>query len=110
LVNDDAEEMQASDDVAARWFNAVIPIVVTLGVVLWLIIHTGKSSFAAEFPEKTPDMRDIFGWADSSFALQYGALAGCWWQRPWQLCSDCCRAVKLWLRLVKELAWYCRPL
>ncbi len=76
LVNDDAEEMQASDDVAARWFNAVIPIVVTLGVVLWLIIHTGKSSFAAEFPEKTPDMRDIFGWADSSFALQYGALAG----------------------------------
>ncbi|MEM7311753.1 MAG: Na+/H+ antiporter NhaC family protein, partial [Planctomycetota bacterium] len=76
LVDDDAGEMQASDDVAARWFNAVIPILVTLGIVLWLIIRTGKDAFAADNPDTIPDLRDIFGWADSSFALQYGALAG----------------------------------
>ncbi len=64
------------EETPTRWYNAVIPILVTLGVVLALIIQTGKASFLAKFPDVQPTMRDIFGAADSSFALQYGALAG----------------------------------
>ncbi|QDS98255.1 Na+/H+ antiporter NhaC family protein [Adhaeretor mobilis] len=63
-------------DVPARWFNAVLPIFATLGVVVWLMYSTGlqnlKSSGAVEpFP-----LRNILGAASSSLSLQYGALVG----------------------------------
>jgi len=65
----------AGRDVPARWYNAVLPIVVTLGVVVWLLYTTGRSSLeVAGVPD--PSLRDILGSAKSSFALQYGALVG----------------------------------
>ena len=70
------EENEPDEDVSARWFNAVLPIVVTVGLVLYLIIDTGRSSILADDPTATPNLREMFGSADSSFALHYGALAG----------------------------------
>lgn len=65
----------AGRDAPARWYNAVLPIVVTLGVVVWLLYTTGRSSLeVAGVPD--PSLRDILGSAKSSFALQYGALVG----------------------------------
>ncbi len=64
------------DDMPARWFNAVLPIVVTLGMVIWLLVATGKEKLANVSSDVAPTLRDILGAADSSFALQYGALVG----------------------------------
>ncbi len=65
-----------SRDMPARWYNAVLPIVVTLGVVVWLLYSTGLESLAVAAGEPPPKLRDILGAADSSFSLQYGALVG----------------------------------
>ena len=66
-----------------RWFNAVIPIVVILAVVIWLILSTGRAASIAEAgPDALRDtlsweqIRQIVGKGDSSLALQYGALSG----------------------------------
>jgi Na+/H+ antiporter NhaC len=59
-----------------RWFNAVIPIGVTLTLVVSIIYQSGYAALAAD-PEHTDfGLRAIFGAANSSIALQYGALAG----------------------------------
>jgi Na+/H+ antiporter NhaC len=63
-----------SERMPARWINAAIPISVTVGVVVWLIIVTGRKALAAS--DAQVGLRDIFGAADSSLALQYGALSG----------------------------------
>lgn len=57
----------------SHWTNAVIPLVTTLGVVLWLIFATGNANLAAD---TEPTLRNVFGSADSSLSLMYGALAG----------------------------------
>ncbi|MEZ6116665.1 MAG: Na+/H+ antiporter NhaC family protein [Pirellulaceae bacterium] len=58
----------------SAWWNAVLPIVVTLVVVVWLIYKTGADAMGAELADAK--MRDIVGNGDSSLALQYGALWG----------------------------------
>ncbi len=55
----------------ARWYNAVIPIAVTLIVVVWLLYKSGSQLVGREAM-----LRDIFGAADSSMALMYGSLVG----------------------------------
>jgi len=71
LVADEA----GTDGVPARWYNAVVPIVCTLGTVMWLLYHTGQQSLAAA-GALPPTFREILGAADANFALQYGALVG----------------------------------
>jgi len=58
----------------ARWYNAVLPIALTLGVVMVLLYVTGMQALPAD--AVNPALRDILGGAKSSLALQYGALAG----------------------------------
>lgn len=81
------ESYKSSDDPAAlldevsremptRWYNAVLPIVVTLGVVMWLLYSTGLEVLSVTRPDIDPELRDILGAAKSSLSLQYGALAG----------------------------------
>jgi len=60
----------------ARWFNAVLPIAITLGVVMILLYVTGKQNYVPTDPTVEPSVRDILGSAASSLALQYGSLAG----------------------------------
>lgn len=70
-TEDSESEQESADGQPARWYNAVIPIVVTLAVVVWLIYQTGSESAGQDAA-----LRDIVGSADSSLALMYGALAG----------------------------------
>ncbi len=67
---------EVSRELPARWYNAVLPIVVTLGVVMWLLYSTGRQSLSVAVADPTLELRDILGAADSSLSLQYGALAG----------------------------------
>ncbi len=60
----------------AHWAHAIVPIVVTLGVVMALLYTTGKQAMLEEMPEGGFGLREILGAAASSFSLQYGALAG----------------------------------
>lgn len=57
----------------ARWYNAVLPIVATLGIVMMLLYVTGKQGLDSE---AEPTLRNILGSAQSSLSLQYGALVG----------------------------------
>lgn len=63
-------------DTPARWYNAVLPILVTLGVVMCLLYTTGLNELRANEPETTRSLRNILGAAKSSYSLQYGALVG----------------------------------
>ena len=65
-----------SQGVPARWYNAVLPIVVTLGVVMALMYKTGLEGLRAADPDAPENLRNILGSARSSFSLQYGALVG----------------------------------
>jgi Na+/H+ antiporter NhaC len=61
-------------DTPARWYNAIIPIAVTVSMVVLLIILNGRQNFD---PSSTTNWWiQVFGSADPAIALQYGALAG----------------------------------
>ncbi len=64
------------EGIPARWFNAVLPIATTLLVVMALLYSTGLRALALAPGDPMPKLRDILGAADSSLALQYGALVG----------------------------------
>ncbi|NNE00125.1 MAG: hypothetical protein HKN47_22625 [Pirellulaceae bacterium] len=81
-------EYAAIDPHRARWYNAAVPILITLAVVIWLLYITGRASLLADGVTDGAGLQDIIGAADSSLALQYGSLAGliaagmlCWTQR-----------------------------
>ena len=57
------------------WWNAVIPIFVTVAAVLILLYETGSAA-ASTAEQPTPSWMDIFGSADSYFSLLWGAFAG----------------------------------
>ncbi|QDT13860.1 Na+/H+ antiporter NhaC family protein [Planctomycetes bacterium K23_9] len=75
-LDDDVAEGDKIDPDKARWYNAAIPIGVTLAIVMWLLYTTGKQSLGADLAAGDLGLRDILGAADSSLSLQYGALAG----------------------------------
>ena len=60
----------------ARWLNAVIPIAATVASVLWFLIHTGRTALAANETLAEASLWQIFGEANSYFALQWGSFAG----------------------------------
>lgn len=57
-------------------YNAILPILVTLGIVVWQIVQTGWDAIGTG--ARGDDLRiwDIVGAGDSTLALQYGALIG----------------------------------
>ncbi len=70
-AEDESLREYTASDQPARWYNAVVPIAVTLIVVVWLIYRSGKQSTGDD-----ASLRDIVGAADSSMALMYGSLLG----------------------------------
>ena len=75
----------------ARWYNAVLPIGLTVAVVVWLMIATGISNLpkqpgesmrfgdiceVADLSQTLQFLGEVLSASDSSLALQYGALAG----------------------------------
>jgi len=84
---------------APRWHNAVLPILVVIGVTGWLLVATGRQAIQAEAEqaasesamaesaepgpdspahreENEPGWLDYFARGDSYLALLYGSLAG----------------------------------
>lgn len=62
-----------------HWSNAVIPLAAMLAVIVWLLWTTGVASLGPAYDPQAPlltKLRDVFGAASSSLALQYGALVG----------------------------------
>jgi Na+/H+ antiporter NhaC len=72
------EDGQAKEDHKHRWYNAVIPVIVTIVVTIWLLIVTGsretETALAESFSWQT--LVNVFGNGDSYLALVYGSLAG----------------------------------
>ena len=74
------------DDPAGRtsaWYHAVIPIGVTLGLVVYFLVRTGADALRASGVNPwgggrsgLVELREVIGAADSTVALQYGALVG----------------------------------
>ena len=55
------------------WWNAVLPITVTVSAVLWLLYQNGLQTFTAD---ENPSLWQIFGNANSYVALLWGSLTG----------------------------------
>jgi Na+/H+ antiporter NhaC len=68
----DESAAASAEQMPARWYNAVLPIAVTLMVVMWLLYRSGKAAVG----EPEASLQQIVGSADSSMALMYGALVG----------------------------------
>lgn len=60
-----------------RWYNALLPIGVTLGVTIWLLIRTGANRAEADSSAiGWQRVIEMFGQGDSYLSLVYGSLAG----------------------------------
>ena len=59
-----------AEETPSRWFNAVIPIFVTVGAVIYFLYTSGSASTDSD------KLMDIFGEADSYSSLLWGALWG----------------------------------
>ena len=70
------ESSEAEATRSARWYNGVLPIAVTLGTVMVLLVVTGRQALVAAGVDSDAPLRDILGGAASSFSLFYGSLAG----------------------------------
>ena len=71
------------DHAKPRWINAVLPIGLTLGLLVWLLYQTGAGQVIALHGMETfsalpwgERARAIMGKSDSPLALMYGSLAG----------------------------------
>lgn len=64
--------------VPERWFNAVIPILITLAVTVWLLVVTGRGSVVPGPGSSSvwQTLVQVFGKGDSYLSLVYGSLAG----------------------------------
>lgn len=81
-----AKLLEPSPDTPRRWWNCVVPIVVTISVVLISLICTGLTGIRHANDSYT--VQNIFSYSDSFTALLYGSVAGtvtiwsmCWAQR-----------------------------
>lgn len=73
VVHDDT--IEPPPGTPARWWNAILPVAVTLFVVLWLLYRTGLANLDPK-DAASATMVQIFGSADSFVALVWGSLAG----------------------------------
>ena len=75
--NSNPQTIASNDEqlAGARWFDAIIPICVTIAGVLYLLIETGQRAIG-DVPDTERTWMQIFGAADAYSALVYGSLAG----------------------------------
>lgn len=57
----------------ARWYNAVVPIAITVGAIMYLLYSTGRAHFGAA---AHPSIWEVLGESNSYSSLFWGALAG----------------------------------
>jgi Na+/H+ antiporter NhaC len=65
------EEAAPNHRVPARWYNAVVPVAVTVGLIVWLLYTTGKAKAGPG-----ASWSAIFGDADAYYSLVWGSLGG----------------------------------
>ncbi len=73
-----SEPDAVADDVPHRWYNAVVPVLVTLGVTVWLLLLTGahKLNQPLAIGDSSSSLIEFFNNGNSYLALVYGSLAG----------------------------------
>ena len=77
VFSQDAPDLEDQSNVPiAGWWNAVIPITATVMCVLALMIQTGYESLSQEGTIEGATAWQIFGAANSYFALLWGSFAG----------------------------------
>ena len=86
FMDANAKLLEPSPDTPRRWWNCVVPIVVTISVVLTSLVCTGLTGI--RHANDTYTLENIFSYSDSFTALLYGSVAGtcaiwflCWVQR-----------------------------
>lgn len=86
FMDANAQLLEPSPDTPRRWWNCVVPIVVTILVVLLSLVCTGLTGIRHARDSYT--VQNIFSYSDSFTALLYGSVAGtvaiwflCWVQR-----------------------------
>ncbi|MGW8283472.1 MAG: Na+/H+ antiporter NhaC family protein, partial [Gemmatimonadota bacterium] len=72
-----SEKMEPVDGAPLRWYNAALPVLAVVLVVLFGLYFQGLSRFEASNPGVSPTPLDIFGAASAFDALLWGSLTGC---------------------------------
>ncbi len=72
MVNTEETGLDAKEGVPLRWYNAVVPILAVVAVVLLGLYFDGRGK-----AESDAGLTDIFGEADPFKAILWGSLAGC---------------------------------
>ncbi len=67
--------MEAKEDTPHRWWNAALPVLTVIAVVVAGLYFTGRAVAVQESPD--PSLMDVFGEADPFATLLWGSLAGC---------------------------------
>lgn len=67
-----SELLQPHEGAPRRWYNAAIPVLTVVFVVLLGLYASGRASVGAD-----ASLRDVFGAADPFATLLWGSLAGC---------------------------------
>lgn len=68
----EGENVEAKPGVTPRWWNAGVPVLAVIVVVLGGLYTTGRASAGPDAP-----LRDVFGDADPFATLLWGSMAGC---------------------------------
>jgi len=71
LVDTDAREMLAKEDAPERWYNAAIPVLTVVFIVILGLYTDGRAKLG-----HPGSLSDIFGEADPYSALLWGSLGG----------------------------------
>jgi Na+/H+ antiporter NhaC len=71
LVDTSGSEMEAKEGAPHRWYNAAIPVLTVVAVVLLGLYFDGRAALGG-----AGSLRDILGEADSFKALLWGSLSG----------------------------------
>ncbi len=66
------------EEVPHRWYNAAIPVLMTLGVTIWLLLLTGAQKVQGGWPDQVSwrALVQFFNHGDSYLSLVYGSLVG----------------------------------
>jgi Na+/H+ antiporter NhaC len=72
LATDTGHAMDAKEGAPHRWWNAALPVLTVIVVVLGGLYSTGRASAGPD-----ANLMDVFGGADPFATLLWGSLAGC---------------------------------
>jgi len=75
LADFDSGELAPKDDAKARWWNAVVPVVLVVAATLVGLYHTGRASLV-EAGNLTSRLSDVIGASDPFTVLLWASLIG----------------------------------